>query len=147
MNRVGPDRLTDAERTVFSFLRQGYSYKDTGLEMHISPQSVKNHVDRAGRRLLIPGGHGLAQRMLARIDGDVLDDEKLRKLQPVQRDIVRLAIKGRSLKDIAFDLGLGSRNTVKERMRAIYDSTGASSVAELRHLLVIPISNTEAVTR
>lgn len=145
MHGVGPDLLTEAECNILGFLRQGYSLSDIAVEILISPQSVKNHLQRAARRLAIPGGAGMAQRILARIDGDALNEEKLLRLQPVQRDIVRQAIKGRSMTQIASDLGLGSASTVKSRMRDIYDRTGASTIGELRSLLVIPSSTKEPV--
>lgn len=145
MHAIGQDGLTEADRKLFLLLREGYTLKEAAIALGMSPQSAKSHVQRAGHRLLIPGGHGLAQRVLARIDGEVLDDEKLRKLKPVQRDIVKLAIKGRTLNEIARDLGLGSVQTVKGRLKDIYDRTGASTIGELRSLLVIPTSSKEAV--
>lgn len=147
MNAADKDGLTEVDRQIVGLLREGLTMGQIGSVLKKSTQTVKNHVLRIGRRLMIPPGHGLAQRVLQKLDGDVLDPTRIARLNPVQRDIVAHAIRGASHRAIAQKLGLGSAGTVKNRMNAIYDLTGASNVRELRNLLVVPTLSMEANPR
>lgn len=53
------DRLSIREREVMRYLARGYTYKEIGVELHISPRTVESHASAVLRKLQLSNRHEL----------------------------------------------------------------------------------------
>lgn len=50
--KINPDyHLTEREKEVLSFLVEGWEYKEIGLKMNISPNTIRNHISNIYKKL------------------------------------------------------------------------------------------------
>jgi DNA-binding CsgD family transcriptional regulator len=60
------DQLTRREREVLRLIGSGYTYKETGVRLHISARTVETHVSAVLRKLQLSSRHELSRWAKAR---------------------------------------------------------------------------------
>jgi DNA-binding NarL/FixJ family response regulator len=58
-SEIDIDRLSAREREVMRHLARGYTYKEIGVELHISPRTVESHASAVLRKLQLSNRHEL----------------------------------------------------------------------------------------
>ena len=58
-SEIDIDRLSTREREVMRYLARGYTYKEIGVELHISPRTVESHASAVLRKLQLSNRHEL----------------------------------------------------------------------------------------
>jgi DNA-binding CsgD family transcriptional regulator len=132
------DMLTPRDRQVVNLLIQGCSNPDIGVEMGISTQTVKQHLNFIGLRL----GLGVVRHpnrfriALVRRFGNFPEPDVLTTptawdaLSDNQREAVRLVADNLSNREIGERLGW-TENTTKMMLRRVFDKLGMFSRLEL----------------
>lgn len=132
--------VTPRDLEVLNLIRPGYSNKEIGTALGISPRTVKQHIRLMSLRAGIPGNMGVRLKLLNLVDGLVLNEEKLSTLRPREQAIIRLACQGLTNKEIAEQVSESEKwgeQIIKNEMKKIFDRVGAYSRAELRHMFIM----------
>jgi DNA-binding NarL/FixJ family response regulator len=127
--------LSDAERAVLRLVRSGASNKQIAMDLSISEPTVSRLLQRAVRKLGLPGATELAHFPWEGPDTSFMPyhlgpDELLRIGMPI-RDVDRLASLTKSERDVLADLLRGHSNRVISVRRDRSPKTGANQVASV----------------
>lgn len=126
--------MTARELQVAALRNEGLEFGEIGAVLGISRDTVKGLMGKAAARLGLGGTNSIA--VLNRIFPVAIDENKLKRLNPRERDIARGVVAGKTNAEIAAEVD--SRvQVVKNHLHNIFDKIGASNRVELRSMLTV----------
>jgi DNA-binding NarL/FixJ family response regulator len=130
MNNVGEVRVTPRDHQILDLLVQGCSNREIGVELQISPRTVKQHLGNLFARVGILDGRKRVKLARSVYKGDSTGMTACAGLNPMERQISILVWEGLTNRDISKMVGI-SENMIKNHLRSTFDKLGVWSRLEL----------------
>jgi DNA-binding NarL/FixJ family response regulator len=123
-------KVTPRDQQVLNLLAQGYSNKEIGGELNISPRTVKQHLRMLCRRAKIFDGRKRVKLVRYFYDGECAAATPCDSLNPRESQISVLVWEGLTNREIGKIVGT-SEQMIKNHLRRAFDRLGVWSRLEL----------------